>query len=320
METLSIILFVLQWSLAAVGIVGNIWVITAIIQYNAIKRTANKIMFINLAVADIGVLVVRNPFFFLTHYYNNRWFFGQFTCKFLLPISLTFMPASFLTLVAISYSRYRAIVYVKQLKELSVPMTKGIITCIWIFVIVFYPVIEIPVRQVNETSSMCDMEISVPIIRTLYAVEDLYFILAFLSIVVMFVRIRRALLKFPKAYNHDVETMDRLAKNIHALNLLWPVVVALFITVTPLMVGRVWAWAVIPNENAIPLEFYHLIDLLLITNSAINPFIYIIVSTEFRHKLCQLDCLRLRVLQLFARHQEKKSSYETNHINSESSV
>ena len=92
-----------QWLFAAVGIIGNIWVIVTIVRHNAIKRYTNKILFINLAIADMGVLLVRNPFFFLSYYFKNRWLFGELTCKILMPLSLIFMPASVLTLVAISY-------------------------------------------------------------------------------------------------------------------------------------------------------------------------------------------------------------------------
>ena len=197
-------LFILQWLFAFIGILGNCWVILAILRYRAIKRTSNKILFINLAVADMGVLVIRNPFYFLLIFSHNRWLFGEFACKILLPFSLMFMPASVLTLVAIWYSRCNAIVNIKQLNEISVRTAWLTVVAIWAFVAVFYPIIEIPLRNLNTTAESCELGISKPVSRTLYALEDLYFVAAFLVIIIMFVRMRRSLLSFSKVYSDDI--------------------------------------------------------------------------------------------------------------------
>lgn len=199
-----IVLFVLQWLFVVVGILGNSWVIVAILRYNAIKRTSNKILFINLAIADMGVLIIRNPFYFLMIFSHNRWLFGEFACKILLPISLMFMPASVLTLVVIWYSRCSAIVNIRQLNEIPLRTVWYIVIGIWIFVIIFYPIVEIPVRNVNTTAQTCDMNVSQPVAYTLYAVEDLYFVAAFLVIIVMFIRMRKSLLSFSEVYNNDI--------------------------------------------------------------------------------------------------------------------
>ena len=205
MITIShLVLFVLQWLFVVIGILGNSWVIVAIIRYNAIKRTANKILFINLAIADMGVLIIRNPFYFLMTFSHNRWLFGEFACKILLPISLMFMPASVLTLVVIWYSRCSAIVNIRQLNEIPPRIVWYIVIAIWTFVMIFYPIIEIPIRNVNTTAQTCDMNVSQPVAYTLYAFEDLYFVAAFLVIIVMFIRMRKSLLSFSDVYNNDI--------------------------------------------------------------------------------------------------------------------
>ena len=201
--TSHLILFIVQWLFVFIGIVRNFWVIVAILRYNAIKRTSNKILFINLAVADMGVLTIRNSFYFLMIYSHNRWLFGEFACKILYPISMMFMPASVLTLVVIWYSRCSAIVNIRQFNEISVQTAWYIIIAIWTFVAIFYPIIEIPVRSVNTTAQSCDLNISQSATDTLYALEDIYFAAAFLVIIVMFIRMRRSLLSFSKVYNNE---------------------------------------------------------------------------------------------------------------------
>lgn len=309
-------LFVLQWAIAAVGVIGNIWVIIAIVRYNAIKKTANKILFINLAIADTGVLVVRNPFFFLHHYFNHQWRIGKFTCKFVMPISLVFMPASLLTLVAISYSRCRTIADVMLLRELSIRKTWYIVGLIWAFVIILYPVIEIPVRRVNETAKTCYMDIPKTFSYVLYGFEDFYFVLSLVTITVMFKRMRRSLLSFSRVYN--VEVVKRLTKNRNALKLLWPVVIVLFVTMIPMVITQSLVWTT--DKKNIPKFVLDIIDVLLVTNSAINPFIYVIVSTEFRRRILQVPCLRYFRNVRFKTKQRTVTEdilfpYQTNDIN-----
>jgi hypothetical protein len=199
-----LVLFILQWFFALVGIVGNCWVIVAILRYNAVKRISNKILLVNLAVADMGVLIFRNPFYFLLIFSHNRWLFGEFACKILLPFSLMFMPASVLTLVVVWYSRCSAIVNIRHLNEISVQTAWYTVIGIWTFVAVFYPIVEIPLRTVNTTAKSCELDISKSVGQILYAFEDLYFVAAFLVIIVMFIRMRRSLLSFSKVYNSEV--------------------------------------------------------------------------------------------------------------------
>ena len=203
-STSHLILYILQWLFVVIGILGNSWVIMAILYYNAIKRTSNKILFINLAVADMGVLIIRNPFYFLMIFSHNRWLFGEFACKILLPFSLMFLPASFLTLVVIWYSRCNAIVNIRQLNEISQRAACYTVIAIWTFVVVFYPVIEIPARNMNTTALTCDLNVSKSLLYALYGLEDFYFFVAFLVIIIMFFRMRKSLLSFSKVYNTDI--------------------------------------------------------------------------------------------------------------------
>ena len=164
---------------------------------------------------------------------------------------------------------------------------------IWAFVLAFYPIIEIPVRKVNETAETCYMDISLSVSYILYGFEDFYFAISFVVIIVMFIRMRRSLLDFPKVYS-DLAEVKGLMQNIKALKLLWPVVVVLFVTMIPMMIVRTWVWVkVIIKTDEIPMLISHIIDILLITNSAVNPFIYIIVSTEFRRRILQIPCVRV---------------------------
>lgn len=100
-------------------------------------------------------------------------------------------------------------------------------------------------------------------------------------------------------------------KNMKALKMLWPVVIVLFICMLPLAVGRTWQW-IIDDENDIPLFFLHVVDVLLVTNSACNPYLYIIVSTEFRQKFLQIPCVQFLHTRL-SKGRSRKHRNEKNH-------
>ena len=95
-----------------------------------------------------------------------------------------------------------------------------------------------------------------------------------------------------------------------ALKMLWPVVILLFICMLPLAIGRTWLW-ITGDENDISLYFLHIIDVLLITNSACNPYLYIIVSTEFRQKFWQIPCMKFLQIR-FPKGRSAKSRSEMN--------
>ena len=99
-------------------------------------------------------------------------------------------------------------------------------------------------------------------------------------------------------------------KNMKALKMLWPVVIVLFVCMLPLAVGRTWQW-IREDENDIPLFFLHVIDVLLVTNSACNPYLYIIVSTEFRQKFWQISCVQFLHTRL-SNGRSNKSRHDRN--------
>ena len=97
-------------------------------------------------------------------------------------------------------------------------------------------------------------------------------------------------------------------KNMKALKMLWPVIIVLFLCMLPLTIGRTWQW-IIGDENNMSLYFQHIIEVLLVTNSACNPYMYIIVSTEFRQKFWQIPCVKFLNVR-FSKGRSSKSGSE----------
>ncbi|CAF0857945.1 unnamed protein product [Didymodactylos carnosus] len=100
-EWMIIILYIIVF---IVGTVGNV-LICIVIQRNRSMRTVTNMFIMNLAIADVLILVFCLPPTVIQDV-TKTWFFGLFFCKFTVSISV-----SVLTLLAISVERYYAIVY-----------------------------------------------------------------------------------------------------------------------------------------------------------------------------------------------------------------
>ncbi len=109
-ETLAvkIIKFVLYALVFIVGFGGNSIVIWIMIRKKK-ARTFHNLLLCNLAAADIALLSINLPFRLAYQENNYVWPFGQLLCKVIPMFTYLFLTASSLTLVAISYERYRTI-------------------------------------------------------------------------------------------------------------------------------------------------------------------------------------------------------------------
>jgi hypothetical protein len=85
------------------GVIGNVLVILVVAKQRKM-RTVTNYFILNLACADLTVLVSNIPID-LTTRFLNRWIFGKASCKILKPLQTMGTIASILTLVAISLSR-----------------------------------------------------------------------------------------------------------------------------------------------------------------------------------------------------------------------
>ncbi|CAF1443375.1 unnamed protein product [Adineta steineri] len=105
-EWICIILYVIVF---IVGTIGNLLVII-VIQRNRSMRTVTNMFIMNLAAADLLVLVFCLPATVVQDV-TKTWFFGLALCKFVNYVQNMSISVSVLTLMAISIERYQAIVH-----------------------------------------------------------------------------------------------------------------------------------------------------------------------------------------------------------------
>ncbi|ELU01522.1 hypothetical protein CAPTEDRAFT_54067, partial [Capitella teleta] len=125
------------------GVLGNGLVMFVIMcmKRRALRKVTN-IYLINLAVADLLVLLFCVPFTGLT-YTLESWPFGKFVCKMVDYLMMTSMASSIWTMAAMSIDRYCAVVGPNCIKPYrTVRSTVGVLASIWVVnAILFSPLL-----------------------------------------------------------------------------------------------------------------------------------------------------------------------------------
>ena len=92
----------------AIGVPGNSLMIASLVQLHKNKSARNLFM-VNLAIGDLINLLVCIPIAITGLYVS--WPYGQFVCKYILPLTDVVIGNSVFTLLAITFERFRAVIY-----------------------------------------------------------------------------------------------------------------------------------------------------------------------------------------------------------------
>ncbi|KAL5284974.1 TACR2 family protein [Megaselia abdita] len=152
------------WSVLFGGIVvvstgGNLIVIW-IVMTNKAMRTVTNYFIVNLSIADAMVSSLNVTFSFV-YMLHNHWPFGTAYCKISQAVSIISISASVLTLMAISFDRYMAIINPLR-PRMGKRCTLTIAAGIWLFSIF----LSIPMLSVFTTASLYPAIDHVPVERT----------------------------------------------------------------------------------------------------------------------------------------------------------
>lgn len=93
--------------IAVVGFIANVLVLMAASQlckHRTHRNTRSTYYIINLAIADLAIILVALPTDMVTHF--TSWPFGEFSCKFLYPLRDVFVFVAIMTMTGLSIERY----------------------------------------------------------------------------------------------------------------------------------------------------------------------------------------------------------------------
>lgn len=145
------VFLVLAFVMVTVGVVGNVVIIFSAFQLPQTRKkgitTGSRYYIINLALADLGVLVVAS----MTNLAPllHPWIFGEFMCKMLLPLRDVFMLVSLVTITTLSLERYWLITR-PLLHQANKNVAKVVLVCIWIAAYLVNGVPLLLVTRLNE--------------------------------------------------------------------------------------------------------------------------------------------------------------------------
>ena len=287
------------------GLFGNIFVCMVIIKGRKMYTVAN-IFLMNLAFADMLVLLITYPLYVVEQF--GTWPFGELLCKIIPPFTDAFPGSSLGCMTVISIHRYRMIVHAMQ-TQLSFFQARLIIAAIWIIALLSISGPMFPLMQYydftvnNEThvechanfykfSNVTDLMSTNRLPPYLVTYQSLtvtvWYFLPLLIILFTFVRIKfflRKTMKFEWLNGSTTIGMkDKILGIKRTLRMLSPVVIVFAIMMLPqctLRLVHVIFPTFLPCFTYFHV-FFQFAASTAIANSAVNPFIYYIMSREFR--------------------------------------
>lgn len=284
-------IFVFNGLLSLIGLIGNMFVCFIIIRGRKMYTIANLFL-MNLAIADICILAVSYPLWVIQRLNGDKWPFGPALCKIIPSVSDAFYGVSLGCMTTISIHRYRMIIHAMG-NQLTFFHAKLIIIVIWLISLSSISVPLYPVLKYFEKDTggqrYCIPKWPSKIYEESYQMFLFtgWYILPLFIILYTFLRIRyhlRKQLKYEwlKGAEHNLLISNHILGIKKALRMLAPVVIIFAILMVPWNVLRI-----VSLFYGLPTiqynEVYVLIaGTMLVGNSVINPFIYYIMSIEFR--------------------------------------
>lgn len=305
--------------ICSIGVVGNLLVVI-ITGANRANKTAVHKYILNLAIADIGVLAVCYPLILVKAADPLHWPLGRVVCEVFYPFTDIFFSASIGSIVAIAIDRHRAIVRgMTACRSLS--LAKWVILGVWTlgFVAVVVPLYFVMDFIENKQNGTIDCTPRWPnaMAKNSYVISltILWYIVPLVVILLVYrqiaSKIRASKLLHSKIHNmcgsyRSTRKKKADSVNTKALKILVPVVIAFAVTMFPFHAFRIVSLFVNVRKMKYIWVVYNICTLLLLTNSAVNPIIYSLVSEEFRQRF--KDILNFNWKRLF---QEPMSRKET---------
>ncbi|KAL3967386.1 hypothetical protein ACER0C_029419 [Sarotherodon galilaeus] len=265
-----------------IGVSGNIY--TLVVMCHSMRSAASMYIYIiNLALADLLYLLTI-PFVVCTHFLKG-WYFGNAGCWTLISMDFLTMHASIFTLTIMSTERYFAVLKPLDTVKRSKSYRKAIALLVWVasLILTLPMIVRIQLVAVG-TKSMCQTTLS-PLSYKIY--------LSFLfctSIVAPGLIIGYLYIQLARTYwISQTETFKQTKKlpNQKVLYLIFTIVLLFWACFLPF-----WIWQLLGEFHpSLPLStkakrnINYLTTCLTYSNSCINPFLYTLLTKNYKEYL-----------------------------------
>lgn len=318
-QWLEILRLTFQIFLASLGVAGNV-IVCLVITFQPQMHTVINYFIRNLAIADLGILLVSFPLAVIKEQDPYHWPLGECICRYVFPLGDIFYGVSVWSITLIAIDRYRAIVRgVLPKRNLAAFSSARWMTAgVWMlsFLIISLPLyfvmefIDLPRYDVVDCTPKWPNREDGDEMRQIYmiGITIFWYVLPLGIIIGTFCSISRKLYassKFNKSIREESSESAaeeprnarkrlRERQNSKAKRLLTPVVVVFAVTMFPINLFRlvVLYWDDI-TEHKYLWVYYNVCVIFVIANSSANFFIYSLVSDEFRQSFKRFFCRNL---------------------------
>ncbi|XP_013855746.1 urotensin-2 receptor [Austrofundulus limnaeus] len=272
-----------------VGVSGNVY--TLVVMCHSIRlATSMYVSIINLALADL--LYLSTIPFVVSTYFLKDWYFGDVGCRVLLSLDLLTMHASIFTLTVMCTERYLAVTQPLDTVRRSKSYRKALAWGVWLLSLVLTLPMMVMVAQTTKTlpeggvKRMCAPTWA-PLAYKVY-VTVLFgtsIMAPGLIIGYLYIRLARTYLESTRSC---VIRGSRRSPKQKVLIMIFTIVLVFWACFLPF-----WIWQLLPLYHSQPLSLAshthtcinYLVASLTYSNSCINPFLYTLLTKNYREYL-----------------------------------
>ena len=257
---------------------------------NQRMRTPSNYFIVNMACADVILVVYTVPANAAMTAYNYRWLIGGVAGEVLCRLHFFIGEMSVLVvtgcLFSIALDRF-LLVFFPLKKIITLPIARRIIAVVWIFAIVFTTPLFFmgSLIEIRSGYVVCSFDLSIIRLVVIYFLFGFIpIILVPLVIIIIFyiaigVKIKRTIPPGNQLPSNQ-EQRERMTHKVLAM--LAAVVAVVVVFRFPLLIGLIACFSNLTDLCQSP-NYMFVSFFLTFTNSAINPLIYFIFNNQFRH-------------------------------------
>ncbi|CAB4009016.1 neuropeptide FF receptor 1-like [Paramuricea clavata] len=287
-QGLRVIRIILSVAIMLLGVVGN-GLVCVLVYQNRKMRTAMNYFLVNLAICDGIICLFNIPTTLVYNEYTQVWPFGLAFCKILPAMQQVVLAAAPLSLVAVSWERFKWIVLTFN-EKMSLNQAKLILVIIWLIGLLNGLPILGAMQMKNLELFNCIEIFPKHVYRQLYTMLNfiLFYLVPVLFITPLYIQMIMRLRQRTDTTGQlsDVDLSRRKA----ALKMLLIVVITYAVCVLPNhTIFILWDFHQVPSDSTSFIVLNYM-TLLLWANSMINPIIYCVQSGDYARGFVRILC------------------------------
>ncbi|XP_061763317.1 urotensin-2 receptor [Nerophis ophidion] len=273
-----------------IGVSGNVYTLV-VMRHSMRFATSMYISIVNLALADL--LYLSTIPFVVATYFLKDWHFGDVGCRVLLSLDLLTMHASIFTLTVMCSERYLAVTKPLDTARRSKSYRKALAWGVWLLSLLLTLPMTVMVAQTTAASPdggvkrMC-APVWAPVAYKVYVTVLFGTSIMAPGLVIGYLYVKLARTYLESQRNSAVGKGGKRSPKQKVLIMIFTIVLVFWACFLPF-----WIWQLLPLYRSKPLSLAsqthtwinYLVASLTYSNSCINPFLYTLLTKNYREYL-----------------------------------